>query len=153
MGIQHVNSPDGERHEPKGISTAAADQVYVAAGEEGTGSWQYIDYELSFIVNDANAAFNSWIPIPYASKFIKAYAAVNSAFSADQTLTFKINNVAVTNGVIALAHTGAVAGTVFNCTPTALNNVGAGEAFEISNGGGSASAFTITLTLIFERIG
>ena len=153
MGIEHKNAPDGERHEPKGISTAGADQVYVAAGEEGTGSWQYIDYELSFVVNNANTVFNSWISIPYSSKFIKAYAVVNSTFSADQTLTFKINNVAVTDGVIALAHTGAVAGTVFNCTPTALNSIGAGEAFEISNGGGSAATFSITLTLIFERVG
>ena len=37
--ISHKDIPDGERHEPKGVSTATAGQVYVASGS-GTGSWQ-----------------------------------------------------------------------------------------------------------------
>lgn len=37
--MQHRDIPDGQRHEPKGISTASAGQVYVANGN-GSGSWQ-----------------------------------------------------------------------------------------------------------------
>lgn len=36
--IQHSAIPDGQRHEPKGISTAASGQVYVANGT-GSGAW------------------------------------------------------------------------------------------------------------------
>jgi hypothetical protein len=36
--IQHSAIPDGQRHEPKGISTATANQVYVANGS-ASGSW------------------------------------------------------------------------------------------------------------------
>lgn len=36
--INHVDIPDGQRHEPKGISTATAGQTYVANGS-GSGSW------------------------------------------------------------------------------------------------------------------
>ena len=37
--MQHRDIPDGQRHEPKGISTATDGQVYVANGN-GSGSWQ-----------------------------------------------------------------------------------------------------------------
>jgi hypothetical protein len=36
--IQHSAIPDGQRHEPKGISTASSGQVYVANGA-GSGEW------------------------------------------------------------------------------------------------------------------
>ena len=36
--INHSAIPDGQRHEPKGISTATAGQVYVATGS-GSGTW------------------------------------------------------------------------------------------------------------------
>ncbi len=37
--IQHRDIPDGQRHEPKGISTASSGQVYVANGA-ASGGWQ-----------------------------------------------------------------------------------------------------------------
>lgn len=39
MTILHVNIPDADRHEPKGVSTATAGQVYVADGA-ASGSWK-----------------------------------------------------------------------------------------------------------------
>lgn len=39
--INHKDIPDGERHEPKGVSTATAKQVYVANGS-GSGTWQHL---------------------------------------------------------------------------------------------------------------
>ena len=39
--VEHVNIPDADRHEPKGISSAASGSVYVADGD-GTGTWSNI---------------------------------------------------------------------------------------------------------------
>ena len=39
MAIEHVDIPDGERHEPKGASTATIDQVYVSDGA-ASGAWR-----------------------------------------------------------------------------------------------------------------
>jgi hypothetical protein len=39
--INHKDIPDGERHEPKGVSTATAGQVYVASGS-GSGTWLFL---------------------------------------------------------------------------------------------------------------
>lgn len=41
MTIEHVNIVDGQRHEPKGISTALAHRAYVSDGL-GSGSWVQI---------------------------------------------------------------------------------------------------------------
>lgn len=38
MAIEHSDIPDGERHEPKGISAAAAGTVYIADGA-ASGAW------------------------------------------------------------------------------------------------------------------
>lgn len=44
MAIQHKDIPESELHEPKGVSVAAANTVYVATGL-GSGSWQKIGSE------------------------------------------------------------------------------------------------------------
>lgn len=38
MAVQHKDIPDAQLHEPKGVSTAATNQTYVANGA-GSGSW------------------------------------------------------------------------------------------------------------------
>jgi hypothetical protein len=56
MAIQHVNIADGQRHEPKGISTATASQVYVANGAQ-SGVWRKPrETDLDF-TNPANNLF------------------------------------------------------------------------------------------------
>lgn len=42
--LQHKDIPDPERHEPKNISTATADQVYAANGA-GSGTWKILTEE------------------------------------------------------------------------------------------------------------
>ena len=40
--VEHVNIPDGEIHEPKGITSAGNGQVYVADGND-SGAWTTLD--------------------------------------------------------------------------------------------------------------
>lgn len=42
MAIEHRNIPEDGLHEPKGVSTAASDRVYVSDGN-GSGSWDKVD--------------------------------------------------------------------------------------------------------------
>lgn len=44
MTIEHKNIADGQRHEPKGISTAVTDSVYKADGS-GSGTWSPISLQ------------------------------------------------------------------------------------------------------------
>jgi len=60
MAIEHKDITEANLHEPKGVSTASADQVYVANGA-GTGNWDSInnaitvDYARSVIVGNTTS--------------------------------------------------------------------------------------------------
>lgn len=43
MSIEHKSIADAERHEPKGISTASAGQIYICSAA-GAGVWRYIPH-------------------------------------------------------------------------------------------------------------
>ena len=45
MTIQHKNIADADLHEPKGVASASADQVYIADGA-GSGEWQALPAKL-----------------------------------------------------------------------------------------------------------
>ena len=50
MATEHVDIPDGEIHEPKGISTASTNEVYQADGA-GSGDWVSIKYHIGGYVS------------------------------------------------------------------------------------------------------
>lgn len=70
--MQHRDIPDGQRHEPKGISTATEGQVYVANGN-GSGSWQ--DREI--IAYGQLTATNKQYPITTAGQYVAVSGLVN----------------------------------------------------------------------------
>ena len=47
MTINHVDISDPNVHEPKGVSTATANKVYVSDGA-GSGSWQRVAYDYAY---------------------------------------------------------------------------------------------------------
>lgn len=54
---EHVDIADGERHEPKGASTAAVDTVYVSDGAS-SGSWRKVNAD-EVVVADSGALFTA----------------------------------------------------------------------------------------------
>lgn len=58
MTILHVNIADADRHEPKGISTATAGQVYVADGA-ASGDWTSMLVTYSQALSPAIVAANT----------------------------------------------------------------------------------------------
>ena len=150
MPSQHATITDPNVHEPKGAVAAAINTVYVSDGA-GSGHWRKPPYTMTYAIQDAHAAGpdSYWLIIPYACTLTKAYVVVNDAFSMDQTISFSIATIPITNGSISLVAAGSGAGSIFFCTPTALNTISAGTALEIINTGGSASAFIASLTLTF----
>ncbi len=42
MAVEHRNIPESGLHEPKGVSTAASDRVYISDGA-GSGAWSKVD--------------------------------------------------------------------------------------------------------------
>lgn len=140
MAVEHVNIADGQRHEPKGISTALDNTVYHSKGD-GTGEWRKIKSEdLEGLTGDGGVA-NKAVVSDGAGGF-KLFS--NSAYGS-QTITNNSVNFPLT----------AVADTTFN-TPaqfTLLSGVGAPWAGETLNGMTfSVDKLTVPVTGVYEIV-
>jgi len=151
--VQHANLPNAELHEPKGVSAASANTVYVANGA-GSGTWQKISTSeidstfkntnkvvLNVHHDDLSSAISHFVVSPIAGTITAAYSVIDGAIAtADTTLQLKIGGTNVTNGAITIAYSGSAAGDVDSCTPTAANTVSAGQAIEIASDGGTTTS-------------
>lgn len=154
MTIEHKLIVDPDIHEPKNISIAGVNTVYVANGSS-SGVWQKITADqldatsvkntnlmvLSFDIADLDVATSYYIVSPYAGDIVKIYSVIDQAIAtADTLITAKIATVAVTGGVITIAYSGSAAGDVDFATPSAARTVTAGQAIEFECGGQTTTA-------------
>jgi len=112
MAIQHVNIADGNRHEPKGISTATASQVYLANGAQ-SGAWRK--------VNEGDLDFTN----PSNNKFGWNYR-VDTQYTGGAPLAISsgVKTVITNNGLGSLTNTTRPLGITYaadSFTPTSLN--------------------------------
>ncbi len=156
--IQHKDIPDGNRHEPKGISTAASGDIYVANGTGG-GAWDnpiadinnsnYMTLNVS--IPDISTAGSYYVANPIVGTIYKAYVTLDNAITiADAIVSFEIGGVAVTGGNITCAFTGSASGSVFSSTPSALNTVSGGGSIEVITDGGSTTACRANVTILMD---
>lgn len=99
MTIQHSAIPDGQRHEPKGVSTATSRQVYVADGA-ASGSWRKVnDLDIDYSVKANNLfGWNDIADSQYTSGAPRAITAttrtlVTNNASAAQTDTSRLGAI------------------------------------------------------------
>lgn len=148
---QHKNITEADLHEPKGVSTASVDTVYVADGA-GSGAWAQAPYH--YIVQDrltdVSTASSNYAMSPVSGVIDKIYTVIEGVPTvADATVTFYINGVAITNSTITITVSGAAAGDVDSSTPTANNTVVAGDKLTVTSDGASTTAVVMK---VFYRI-
>jgi hypothetical protein len=85
MPIEHKDIPEAQLHEPKGVSTALIDQVYVADGA-GSGSWEIANPYGGIIYNDI-AGSGTTITTP------TTYSLVGPVTAATNLNGFTTNNL------------------------------------------------------------
>jgi len=147
---QHFAMAGADLHEPKGVSSAVAGASYLATGT-GTGTWSKAPEIMTVTMADISAPSSVWIVSPLAGVITSVHCVIQTAITtANSIVTIKIGGVAVTGGTITATFSGSAAGTVYSCTPTALNTVTAGQAIEIATDGGSTvtsiATFSVTIT-------
>tara|TARA_R100000742_G_C4257312_1_gene75166 strand:- start:476 stop:979 length:504 start_codon:yes stop_codon:yes gene_type:complete len=165
MTVNHKDLTGASLHEPKGVASASAHNVYVANGS-GSGTWEKVDKDaintssiknLNQIVlttdfNDIDSAHSHWVVCPLAGNITKIYTVIHQALAgSDTTISAKIGSTLVTNGVATITQSGSAIGDVDVATPSGNNTVTAGQAIElISNGGTSTSNAMATVTLLMD---
>lgn len=81
--MQHKDIPDGERHEPKGISSALEGQVYVSTGD-GSGRWVNLEDPIygelyGSVLNLTSDAVDTFTEIDNLAKGLEMGVTVDSA--------------------------------------------------------------------------
>lgn len=80
MAIEHVDIPDGERHEPKGASSALVGTVYTADGN-GSGDWVYAQLKGQSTAQTGMVPYKNPLGITWATPFTPSYCEVDAAES------------------------------------------------------------------------
>tara|TARA_R110000787_G_scaffold170328_2_gene283047 strand:+ start:7849 stop:8349 length:501 start_codon:yes stop_codon:yes gene_type:complete len=161
MTTPHPNLTGAEIHEPKGIDSAAVDQLYSATGG-GSGIFQKIKVAnidatsvknvnkiyLNVEFDDISTAQSVWVVAPLAGTVTGIKSVIGGPLaSVNAALTFEIGGTLITGSGITVAFSGSAGGTVDSSTPTAANAVTAGQAIECITDGGSTNIVKCVLTI------
>lgn len=148
MAIEHVNIPDGERHEPKGISTATADQLYAANGS-GSGVWREVPFVFSSVLPDVSAPSFVLIPIPFNCIIQSIKYTLGGAITvANSTITVTRGGGSAM-GTQVIAYSGSAEGTTFSQTPSGNNTITASthNYIKIATDGGSTTTAPLYISV------
>lgn len=152
MAIEHVDIPDGERHEPKGVSTATVGQVYAADGA-ASGSWTDLAYDVTTVLADVSAP--SFVLVPFTNNVVITsikYVLGAAITLADSTITVTRGGGSAM-GTQVIAFTASAEGTVFSQTPS-NNTITAGthHYVKIATNGNSTTTAPLYITLRCRRV-
>lgn len=149
MAIEHVSIPDGERHEPKGISTATIDQVYVADGA-ASGAWRTLPFTDTVVMDDVSAASFEIIPIPQNCIIDSITYVLHAAITvANSTITVTRGGDAASLGTQVIAFTSSAEGSTFTQTPGGNNTLTAAthKYLKFASDGGSTTTARMSITI------
>lgn len=174
MAIQHEDITDPKIHEPKGISTASANTVYVANGA-GSGAWSKLDTDnldmasvntaiqsdlndgtlevpgtvyLTGMLPDISTASSVLIPIMDDATVVGASVVLGGAITvADAHISFKNSAGAAMGTDVTVAFNSSAKGDQYAFTATG-NNVLVGPTWiEVATDGASTDTAPVYFTI------
>lgn len=149
MAIEHVDIPDGERHEPKGAAAATIDQVYVSDGA-ASGAWRTLPFQDTVVMADVSAPSFEIIPIPTDCIIDTIVFVLHGAITvADSTMTVTRGGDAASLGTKVIAFTASAEGTTFIMTPSGNNTLTAAthKYLKIATDGVSTTTARLSCTI------
>ena len=150
--VNHSTLTDPYLHEPKGVSTAAADLVYVSNGS-GSGTW--VDNRRSVFtvhLSDLSSAENIYCPIPFGGTVSRVTSVLEGSIAGgDVTVTVK-DSSAASMGTLTVTQAGSAAGDVDSLDPTTNNTVTDNDYILIQTDGGASSHVDFMVSVVVEHV-
>lgn len=141
MPVQHKNIIDSERHEPKGISIATIDQLYVANGS-ASGTWKELPFIITGVIDDVSTASFILIPIPINITIQSIRFTLANAITVANSVVTVTRGDAASLGSTTIVFTASAEGTTFDLTPSgnATINASTHKYIKIATDGASTTA-------------
>lgn len=148
--IEHSSITDPNIHEPKGISSASANEVYVADGAS-SGDWTPLQDVYTVFISDVSTAETIYVPIIADGTVTKVVTVLGGAITvADATIDVK-NSSGSSMGTITVAFTSSGAGDIDTLEPASNNTVTEESFITVETDGGSTDAQTLGVSVVVER--
>lgn len=152
--VEHVTLTDPNLHEPKGVASASAKEVYVADGS-GSGDWlpvvEQVPFVVSGVIPDISTSDTVYIPIPSASRITKLVTVLGGAISTANAIITAKNSGGSTMGTITVSTASSAEGDVDSQDISTNNVTSSNDYITIETDGGSTGA--VPLYFSFEVLG
>lgn len=110
------------------------------------------DLCLTTVLADVSTSGTHYISSPDKGRIIDIYATLGGTIATDDAaITTSINGTAVTGGAMTLTASGSAAGDAFTATPTAANEVIAGDQIGFATDGASTNTVPLFITVVIRR--
>lgn len=177
MAIQHADISDPYVHEPKGMSGAAQDTVYIANGA-GSGNWQqvgiaaldttsvYADIQteldtgempvsgrlfLTGVLENVSEPSNVIVPLIADCTVVGVSFVLGGAIDVDNALvSIKSSSGGALGSPVTVGFSGSSKGDQYNFTASANNVITGPSWIEIETDGGSTDAAPLFFTIEIE---
>lgn len=150
---EHVDIADGERHEPKGASTATVGQVYVSDGA-ASGSWEDFAYDVNAVIADVSHPSFVLVPILNDSVVTQIKYVLGGAITTADSIITVTRGGGSAMGTRVIAYTASAEGTVFTQTPSGNNTITAAthHYIKIATDGASSSSTPLYITIRCRKV-
>lgn len=161
----HHELTGADLHEPKGVESASANQVYAANGS-GSGTWKKITTAMidNSSIQNPNTVFihavladvsnpsSILVPLPFDCTFENAVLTLGNAITvANSSVTFARNDGASFGSAVTITQSGSAEGTTFTFTATTNKTISSNGYVKIASDGGSTTTAPLYITLRFLR--
>jgi hypothetical protein len=158
MAIEHADLSGDQLHEPKGVETATAGEVYVADGF-GSGNWtdhlstfyNKNKYVLSQRFDDLATAGSIYFHIPFKSKLIQVTVVPYGVIDANTDMNIYLDGVLFADDFDLVA-AGSGAGLKQSMTTVTNNSIDAGDIVRIESDGAATASVRGDVQLVLEAI-
>lgn len=151
----HSALTGSDLHEPKGVATATAGQVYVADGA-ASGTWT-TGYNLNkgtmtTYWPDVTTADPLYLVFPFACTIdtITTVLGDGALATADEVITVTRNG-SDSLGTITITQSGSAEGNIDTLTPVSNNTLTANQYLRFSNNGASSGSRSCSVTVEYTR--
>jgi hypothetical protein len=150
---EHVDIADGERHEPKGASTATVGQVYVSDGA-ASGSWEDFAYDINTVLADVSHPSFVLVPILNDSVVTQIKYVLGGAITASNSTITVTRGGGSAMGTQVITQAASAEGTTFTQTPSGNNDITAAthHYIKIATDGASSNSTPLYITVRCRKI-
>jgi hypothetical protein len=150
---EHVDIADGERHEPKGASTATVGQVYVSDGA-ASGSWEDFAYDINTVLADVSNPSFVLVPILNDSVVTQIKYVLGAAITGTNSTITVTRGGGSAMGTQVITQAASAEGTTFTQTPSGNNSITAAthHYIKIATDGASTTTAPLYITVRCRKI-